>query len=188
MCKVNVTFCTGHWGRVGGGRVYIIGSPVTVGANGKAVASRLGYQTIANHGTGSTKCMSSYTGMSQPVAIWQCNGSANQTWDIFFYGGVQWGFLNQGSGLCMNNRQHLLKNYNWTVNYTCDQDLNEQFLLNASGEAGGGFQIEMAGNFTAGGFDSHSGYCLSDLGNNQNGQGTETFDCNGSLNQDWGQA
>lgn len=189
MCNHNPMFCAGHWTKVGGARVFMIEHQVVIGGNGTgkptAVASRLGWQTIANHGTGSTKCMSSYTGMSQPVAIWQCNGSANQTWDIFFYGGIQWGFLDQGSSLCMNNRQGLHKNYSWVVNYTCDQDLNEQFILDAQG---GGFEIQIVGNFQAAGFDQRSGYCLTDLGLNNNGQGVETFDCNGSANQTWGQA
>lgn len=176
-------FCTGHWTTLGGKRVYEVGGAVNVTGSG-AVIAKTGYQQLQNHGVG--LCLSGYTGASGAIEDEFCNGSANQTWNIYSVGLVQWTIQNKGSGLCANNRAGNNTNYNIQVSYRCDGDLNEQFRIDAPPNFGNGLQIQTL-KFVQNGVGFASGYCWSSRGFTLANSYLELFDCNGSANQSWGQ-
>jgi hypothetical protein len=187
MCKRDAVFCSGYWTTVGGSTVYMIGTPVTVGSGGTVrpagtmrPATVQGWHTLNNHGTG--LCMTSLGASADgsPAEDWGCNGSANQTWDIFANGApgyTVFGFINRGDALCLNNRWGSTATYNIETLWACDTGSMKQWYFFYSGSLAAVQKIGPVGN---------SGMCLSSLGYTLYGSDIYLFPCNDSPNQWWG--
>jgi hypothetical protein len=183
MCKHNHAFCSGYWTRVGGRTVYMIGTPMTVGAGSAHATAVTGWHTLRNYGV--NQCMSSYgvSGNDNGGAIshYGCNGSANQTWDVYYQGAWDnyfghWGFINQGDSLCINNRNGSLATNNTETLWACDATSQKQWYQFVDG----GLGIQVWGN------GPNSGVCLTSLGYTLYGDPVYLSGCNGSANQKWG--
>ena len=160
------------------------GVAVTFFCLAAAAPNAFAYFASRIYNAGSGTCMSSggtHTGGAD-ARLYTCNGSANQTWvnAVRNSGGSL--FKNLGDGWCLNNYRGRAANYNPQTLWPCDaSSWMQAYYVYSSRVAPGYYNIETvnaSGNIT--------GYCLSSLGNRNNGAIVEEFACNNTYpNQAW---
>ena len=153
----------------------------------RAHAAGNGYQTLKNHGA-NDMCMSSGgQGAGGWLEDYQCNNSANQTWDLF---ATQWPFFdgisNKGNGLCLNNYHGLTSDNTPQNMWACNPlDFKQNYSPSAQN---GGFEVRTNTSHVTGGALQPSTQCLSSFGYTLDASYVKTSSCNSSKNQTWGSA
>jgi Ricin-type beta-trefoil lectin domain len=179
LCKSAHISCSARWVKVGGHRIYALGTRFTLDGRFRAHAASTGQ--LKNQGTG--RCISSLgtTTDGAPALQEACNGSNNQYWyaQLEPLGGVE--VVNGAHGWCLTNAHGAASNGNPQTMWPCPSGgPNYKETYHPSGGSGG--SEKFAADSSSYGYN---GYCVTSNGDSAIGAPVLEHSCNTSPNQYW---